>query len=159
MWSYDGRVPGVTLENRLPVPTTIHWHGVRVPDPMDGVPGVTQAAIEPGQRFTYDFIPPDAGTYWFHSHVHGSEQVERGLQGVLVVEDARPLPWSQDVVWVVDDRRIDRSGQIDRRFDSRHDVSMHGRWGNTITANGKTDTVLAVRPGQRNGRNVAVSRR
>lgn len=161
VWSYGDRVPGpflhvpagghvrVTLDNRLPVATTIHWHGVRVPNAMDGVPDLTQPPVPPGGRFTYDFIAPDAGTYWFHSHVHGSEQVERGLQGVLIVDDARPLPWSQDVVWVVDDWRIDRRGQIDPRFDTGQDTMMDGRWGNTITVDGRTDTTLAVRPGER----------
>ena len=99
VWSYGGRVPGpflrvphggrvrVRIDNRLPVATTVHWHGVRVPNAMDGVPGVTQPAIEPGTSFTYEFVAPDPGTYWFHSHASGSEQVERGLQGVLIVED------------------------------------------------------------------------
>lgn len=161
VWSYGGRVPGpflrvphggrvrVRIDNRLPVATTVHWHGVRVPNAMDGVPGVTQPAIEPGTSFTYEFVAPDPGTYWFHSHASGSEQVERGLQGVLIVEDQDPLPWSQDVAWVVDDWRIDRRGQIDARFDTGHDVMMDGRWGNVSTVNGRTDHVLEARPGER----------
>ena len=75
LWTYNGTVPGpelrvtlgdtvrVVLENQLPEATSIHWHGVRVPHSMDGVPGVTQPAIEPGETFIYEFTPPDAGTY------------------------------------------------------------------------------------------------
>src|SRR5258708_7057549 len=100
----DGRRLGETLRvrftNRLPQPTTIHWHGVRVPNAMDGVPGVTQPAIQPGESFVYEFTPKDAGTFWFHPHLRSSEQIERGLFGVLVVEDRLPRPYSRDVVWV-----------------------------------------------------------
>ena len=111
VWAYNGQVPGPTLRvrlgdtvrvhfvNHLPQPTTIHWHGVRVPNAMDGVPNLTQPPVEPGQSFDYEFTPKDAGTFWFHPHVRSSEQVERGLYGVLIVEDAaarRPTPriWS-----------------------------------------------------------------
>src|SRR5258708_4048565 len=112
VWAYNGTVPGPTLRvrlgetlrvrftNRLPQPTTIHWHGVRVPNAMDGVPGVTQPAIQPGESFVYEFTPKDAGTFWFHPHLRSSEQIERGLFGVLVVEDRLPRPYSRDVVWV-----------------------------------------------------------
>jgi FtsP/CotA-like multicopper oxidase with cupredoxin domain len=115
VWSYNGQVPGpvlrvrlgeevvVRLKNDLPQPTTIHWHGVRVPNAMDGVPGITQAPVPPGGTFTYRFVPKDAGTFWFHPHVRGAEQVERGLYGVLIVDDAKTLPYSRDEVWVLDD--------------------------------------------------------
>jgi FtsP/CotA-like multicopper oxidase with cupredoxin domain len=91
VWAYNGQVPGpelrirlgdtlrVRFTNRLPQPTTIHWHGVRVPNGMDGVPHVTQPPVEPGGSFTYEFTPKDAGTFWFQPHVRSSEQVERGL--------------------------------------------------------------------------------
>src|SRR5438132_831745 len=80
VWAYNGQVPGPTLRvrlgdrlritfiNRLPQPTTIHWHGVRVPNNMDGVPHATQPPVEPGGTFTYEFTPKDAGTFWFHPH-------------------------------------------------------------------------------------------
>ena len=76
VWAYQGLVPGpeirarrgdrirVTVENRLPEETTVHWHGVRVPNAMDGVPHLTQRPIAPGETFTYEFDLPDAGTYW-----------------------------------------------------------------------------------------------
>jgi FtsP/CotA-like multicopper oxidase with cupredoxin domain len=116
---------------------------------MDGVPGVTQPPVEPGQRFTYEFTPKDAGTFWFHPHLSASEQVERGLFGVLIVDDAAPLPWSRDVVWVVDDWLLGADGQIAPEFNTRHDLMHDGRWGNAITVNGRTDEKLVVRAGER----------
>jgi FtsP/CotA-like multicopper oxidase with cupredoxin domain len=161
VWAYNGQVPGPTLRiklgetvrvrftNHLPQETTIHWHGVRLPNAMDGVPNITQKAVQPGETFVYEFTPKDAGTFWFHPHVRASEQVERGLYGVLVVEDAQPAPYTQDVVWVLDDWLLDEHGQIFDQFNTRHDLAMDGRWGNAITINGHTNTVLRVHPGER----------
>lgn len=160
-WAYEGQVPGPTLRvrlgdtvrvrftNRLPQPTTIHWHGVRVPNAMDGVPNVTQPAIQPGETFVYEFTPPDAGTFWFHPHVRASEQIERGLFGVLVVEDPVPVPYSRDVVWVLDDWLLTPSGEIAPQFNTRHDLMHDGRWGNVVTVNGSTAERLEVAPGER----------
>ena len=161
VWAYNGQVPGPTLRvrlgdtlrvrftNKLPQETTIHWHGVRLPNAMDGVPYITQKPVQPGETFVYEFTPRDAGTFWFHPHVRASEQVERGLYGVLVVDDARPPPYSRDVVWVLDDWLLDDTGQIYPQFNTRHDLAMDGRWGGAITINGRTDTVLRVQPGER----------
>lgn len=161
VWAYNGTVPGPTLRvrlgerlrvefhNALPQSTTVHWHGIRLPNAMDGVPGVTQAPVPPGGSFVYEFVPKDAGTFWFHPHLRGSEQVERGLHGVLVVEDARPLPFDQDLVWVFDDWRLDASGAIDPAFNTRHDLAHDGRWGRDVTVNGRTGTRLFARPGAR----------
>ena len=161
VWAYNGQVPGpilrvrlgeevvVRLQNDLPQPTTIHWHGVRVPNAMDGVPGVTQDAIPPGGSFTYRFVPKDAGTFWFHPHVRGAEQVERGLYGVLVVDDAESLPYDRDEVWVLDDWRLGPDGQLDPRFVTRHDLAHDGRWGQVVTVNGDAAQQLSVRPGER----------
>lgn len=161
VWAYNGQVPGpvlrarlgeeiqVTLRNDLPQPTTVHWHGVRVPNAMDGVPGVTQEPIAPGATFTYRFVPKDPGTYWFHPHVRGAEQVERGLYGVLVIDDAESLPYSRDEVWVLDDWRLGPDGQIDPRFVTRHDLAHDGRWGQVVTVNGDAQHRMVVRPGAR----------
>ncbi len=162
VWAYNGQVPGPTLrvklgetirirfQNDLPQPTTIHFHGVRVPNAMDGVPGVTQPPIAPGEGFVYEFTPKDAGTFWFHPHVRGSEQVERGLFGVLIVEDTPSLGYSQDVVWVLDDWRLTKDGSaIDPRFNTGGDLMHDGRWGNIITVNGKLNHELVVAPGER----------
>ena len=80
------------LVNALPRPTTIHWHGIRIDNAMDGVPGMTQATVPPGGEFLYDFAVPDAGTYWYHPHDRSYEQVARGLAGALIVEEAEGAP-------------------------------------------------------------------
>jgi FtsP/CotA-like multicopper oxidase with cupredoxin domain len=97
-WTYNGTVPGpelrvtqgdrirVTLVNHLPAPTTIHWHGVRVPNSQDGVAGITQQAVARGRSYTYEFVARDTGTYWYHSHQDTGNQAVRGLYGPLVVE-------------------------------------------------------------------------
>ncbi|MGN6108332.1 MAG: multicopper oxidase family protein, partial [Kofleriaceae bacterium] len=161
VWAYNGQVPGPTLRvrlgdtvrvhftNRLPQSTTIHWHGVRVPNRMDGVPHATQPPIEPGASFTYEFTPKDAGTFWFHPHIRSSEQVERGLYGALIVEDRDPSPYTQDVMWIVDDWLLGEDGQIVGEFNTPHDLSHDGRWGNAITVNGRTDTTLQLGTNER----------
>jgi len=161
VWAYNKQVPGpvlrikygesikVILKNKLPQPTTIHWHGVRVPNNMDGVPGVTQAPVLPGESFTYRFTPKDAGTFWFHPHVRTSEQVERGLYGAFIVEDEEEYPYSRDILWIVDDWRLGKDGQIDPNFNTRHDLMHDGRWGTVVTVNGSTNTVTKLRPGER----------
>ncbi len=161
VWAYNEQVPGpvlrvklgeeveVELQNDLPQATTIHWHGVRVPNAQDGVPGVTQDAVEPGEKFTYKFVPKDAGTFWFHPHHQSAEQVGRGLYGVLIVEDREPLPYDRDEMWVLDDWRLGADGQIDPRFVTRHDLSHDGRWGQVITVNGDSGQQMDVRPGER----------
>jgi FtsP/CotA-like multicopper oxidase with cupredoxin domain len=161
VWSYNGQVPGpeirinlgdtlkVNFKNELPQETTIHWHGVRVPNAMDGVPDVTQKPVKPGGIFTYEFTPKDAGTFWFHPHVRGSEQVERGLYGTLIVEDQFSDKYSQDVVWVLDDWRMTEDYQVDPEFVTRHDLAHDGRWGNVITVNGDRNEVLELEPGER----------
>ena len=161
VWAYNGQVPGPTLRirlgetlrvhftNQLPQETTVHWHGVRVPNAMDGVPHATQPPIQSGHTFTYEFTPKDAGTFWFHPHVRSSEQVERGLYGVLIVEDETPPPYTQDIVWVLDDWLLDETRQIFDRFNTPHDLAHDGRWGNVITVNGRSDASLTVSAGDR----------
>ena len=161
VWAYNGQVPGpilrvtvgerlrVRFTNQLPQETTVHWHGVRLPNAMDGVPGLTQDPVRPGESFTYEFVPKDAGTFWFHPHLRSPEQIERGLFGVLVVDERTPPPWSQDVVWVLDDFLLGKDGAIDPRFVTPHDLMHDGRWGNVVTVNGRVDTSLAARPGER----------
>src|SRR5690606_18794958 len=102
-WTYNGVVSGpeirvrhgdpvrVRLINQLSEATTIHWHGIRLNNAMDGVPGLTQAPVEPGESFEYEFVPPDAGTYWYHSHNRTYRQVDKGLYGPLIVEEREPI--------------------------------------------------------------------
>lgn len=160
VWAYNGQVPGPTLRanvgdrlrvrlvNHLPQPTSIHWHGLRLDNRMDGVPGVTQPPIEPGESFTYEFVVKDAGTFWFHPHIRGSEQVERGLHAPLIIGDG-DAPVLREKVWVLDDWRLADGGQIDPNFVTRHDLAHDGRWGQMVTVNGVTDTTLSLRPGER----------
>jgi FtsP/CotA-like multicopper oxidase with cupredoxin domain len=161
VWCYGGRVPGpeirvqqgervrVRVENRLPEQTTVHWHGVRVPNAMDGVPHLTQAPIAPGQSFDYEFTCPDAGTFWYHPHQRSFAQVGRGLFGALIVEEHKPLPVDRDVVWVLNDWRLLRDASISDDFGNMHDMSHNGRVGNTVTINGRVPETFAVRAGER----------
>jgi FtsP/CotA-like multicopper oxidase with cupredoxin domain len=99
-WTYNGTAPGptlrvrqgdlvvVTLINHLPVGVTIHWHGVAVPNAEDGVAGLTQDAVKPGESYTYRFIAKDAGTYWYHSHQQSLDETSRGLYGMFIVDPA-----------------------------------------------------------------------
>ena len=160
-WTYNGIVPGpeircrqgetlrVTVENRLGEGTTVHWHGVRVPNAMDGVPELTQAPIAPGGTFVYEFDVPDAGTYWYHPHQRSFEQVGRGLSGALIVEEHAPIAVDRDVVWVLDDWRLKPDGSISGDFGNMFDVSHNGRIGNTVSVNGRVPTAFAVRAGER----------
>ncbi len=161
VWTYNGQVPGpelrvekgdtlkINFTNNLPQETTIHFHGIRVPNAMDGVPGVTQEPIKPGESFVYEFAPKDAGTFWYHPHVRGSEQVERGLYGTIVVEDPTEPKYDQDKIIVLDDWRIDQSGQIDPRFNTGGDLMHDGRWGNIITVNGMPNYTIDAKAGER----------
>ncbi|MGH6661906.1 MAG: multicopper oxidase family protein, partial [Rhodospirillales bacterium] len=161
VWSYNGAVPGpeirvrqgerlrVAVENRLAEETTVHWHGLRVPNAMDGVPHLTQKPIAPGETFVYEFDVPDAGTYWYHPHQRSFEQVGRGLYGPLIVEERNPPRVDRDVTWVLDDWRLLPTAQISGDFGNMHDVSHNGRVGNTVTINGRLPDVFAVRAGER----------
>src|SRR5690606_8705650 len=111
VWAY-GSVPGPVLRarqgerlrvevvNRLDRPTTVHWHGLRVSNAMDGVPHLTQAPIAPGATFVYEFDLPDAGTYWYHPHQDSAEQIGRGLYGALIVDEHDPPAVDRELVWV-----------------------------------------------------------
>lgn len=161
VWSYNDQIPGpvlrvklgetvrIRLHNQLPQATTIHWHGIRVPNAMDGVPGVTQPAIASGASYTYEFTPKDAGTFWFHPHFNSAEQIERGLHGVLIVEDENEPVYSQDLVLVLDDWLLQDDWQINDHFVSGHDLAHDGRWGNVATVNGKYQPELHVKAGER----------
>ena len=161
IWGYDGDVPGpvlrvrqggrlrVAVENGLDEETTVHWHGVRVPNAMDGVPHLTQKPIAPGETFIYEFEVPDAGTYWYHPHQRSFEQVGRGLYGVLIVEEREPVPVDRDVIWMLGDWRLRDDAQIVDDFGNRMEIGMAGRIGNTVSINGRSPTNLKVRSGER----------
>ena len=137
------------VENRLEEETTVHWHGLRVPNAMDGVPHLTQPPIAPGATFVYAFDLPDAGTYWYHPHQRSFEQVGRGLYGPLIVEEREPIRVDRDVTWVLDDWRLLPDAQISGDFGGFMDASHNGRVGNTVTVNGRVPEIFPVRAGER----------
>src|SRR5687768_11555905 len=162
VWAYNGTVPGpelrfkqgerlrIEVENALGVDTTVHWHGVRVPNAMDGVPQLTQPPIKAnGGRFSYEFELRDAGTYWYHPHLGSPEQVGRGLYGPLIVDEAVPPAVDRDVVWMLGDWRLDREARIVEDFGNFMDASHAGRIGNTVTVNGAIRENFDVRAGER----------
>ncbi|WP_171174711.1 multicopper oxidase family protein [Ruegeria sp. HKCCA4633] len=162
VWSFDGTVPGTTIRvgqgarvqrqllNALPQPTSVHWHGIRIDNSMDGVPGLTQDVVETGRSFDYDFVVPDAGTYWYHAHNRSMEQVARGLYGPLIVEEAQTPDVDQDLILMLDDWRLDpETAQITDDFGNGHDLSHAGRLGNIVTVNGSFDPAFSVQRHQR----------
>ena len=161
LWGVNGAMPGETLrrrqggrltvevDNRLPQATSLHWHGIRIDNAMDGVPGVTQDPIAPGTQFTYDFALPDAGTYWYHSHAQSVEQVERGLQGLLIVEEPETPDVDQDIPLMIDDLRVTKDAAIDGNFTAPHDLSHAGRLGNLLLCNGAMTYAQPVKQGER----------
>lgn len=162
IWAYDGTAPGpvlrakqggrlrVRFENALPQPSSIHWHGIRIDNAMDGVSGLTQSPVVPGENFDYDFHLPDAGTYWYHPHYRTWEQMARGLSGALIVEEAEPPQVDRDLVLVIDDWRLDEDGKIDEAsFGAMMDWSHAGRRGNWPTVNGRYRPELPVKRNER----------
>ena len=107
-WAFGPSAPGTELRvrqgewlrvrfiNHLPVATTIHWHGIRLPLEMDGVPYVSQLPVLPGEYFDYKFRVPDAGSYWYHPHVNSSEELGRGLVGPLIIEEREPTGFKHE---------------------------------------------------------------
>jgi FtsP/CotA-like multicopper oxidase with cupredoxin domain len=109
VWCYDGRVPGpeirvrqgdqlrIAVTNRLAEETIVHWHGLRVPNAMDGVPYMPRPPITLGETFTYEFDAVDAGTFWYHPHMRSHEQVGCGLSGAFIVEERESIQVDRDV--------------------------------------------------------------
>ena len=161
VWAYNGSIPGpllrlkqgeparIVVENRLVQDTTVHWHGVRVPNAMDGVPGLTQPPIKPGASFVYEFTPPDAGTFWYHPHVNSPEQLGRGLAGPIIVEEREPPRVDREILWFLEDWRLTEEGEIAPGFDNRMEAAMSGRVGNTVTVNGRVSEDEPARAGER----------
>lgn len=162
IWGYNGINPGpeirlvqgetfaTRLLNELSEPTSVHWHGLRIENAMDGVSGLTQDPVASGETFDYAFVAPDAGTYWYHAHTRSFEQVGRGLYGTFIVDEKERPDVDRDEVLVLDDWRLNpEDAQIDGAFGAPHDRSHAGRHGNYVTTNGKNDYVLDVKKGER----------
>lgn len=153
-WPMEVRVKrgeplSATLVNELTEHSTIHWHGVRVPHAMDGVPYFTQDPVQPGQSFTYSFAPPDPGTFFFHPHCDTLQAMSRGLAGVLIVEDPREANlFDVDQVVAIKDWRVLPSGAFDS-FTMDSEAARAGTLGNLRTVNGGEPPTLTVQPGAR----------
>lgn len=162
VWGYSGKVPGpllrfqqgdsanIFLLNRLSEATSIHWHGLRLPNNMDGVPGLTQSDVAPGSEFKYVLPFKDAGTYWYHTHSRAWNQQDRGLYGVIVVDEKEPPKVDRDIILVIDDWLIDRQGKFDeRRLGNMHDWAHAGRLGNLVTVNSEFRPNILIGRGER----------
>lgn len=161
IWGYNGIAPGpiirctqgdrlkVRLVNQLKQPTSIHWHGIRIQNDMDGVPGLTQEAVAPGASFDYEFTVPDAGTYWYHTHEKSWEQMARGLYGLLIVDEPLTPGFDKDFSLAIDDWRLDPDGQIENEtFGALHDWAHNGRLGNWLTVNGTSKPGFELSAGE-----------
>jgi FtsP/CotA-like multicopper oxidase with cupredoxin domain len=159
-WTYDGGVPGplirlrvgdrlvVRFTNHLPQPTTVHWHGLRIPIQMDGVPGHSQPEVQPGGSFTYDFVVPDAGLFWYHPHIMSAAQVGFGLYGAILVEDpADPVNVEDEIVLVLSDIGISETGGLEAPDSGGPAGMVFGREGTHVLVNGRVQPRLTVRPG------------
>ncbi|EAQ04620.1 multicopper oxidase domain protein [Pseudooceanicola batsensis HTCC2597] len=171
VWAYAtegvGTVPGpeirvtagewvrTRLVNDLPQSTAVHWHGIRIANAMDGAAPLTQTPVEPGSTFDYAFETPDPGTYWYHAHHNGTEQIGRGLAGPLIVEErdpwlGQPGAATRELTLLLADWLLDDDAAIvGGRWDDLHAASHSGRMGNTITVNGKTRPAFDLRLGER----------
>lgn len=161
LWCFGGTSPGPEIrvkqgskvarrfENLLPEASSVHWHGIRLDNSMDGVPGLTQDVVEPKGTFDYEFTAPDAGTYWYHSHNRSWEQLARGLYGPLIVEETETLDVDQDVTLVLDDWRLSETGELAGNFGNTHDNAHAGRLGNFVTVNGEVEERVLAKSGDR----------
>ena len=162
MFGYNGQYPGpliqvpkdatviVRVANEIEMPTTIHWHGIRLENRFDGVPGVTQPAIAPGDSFTYEVHVPDAGLFWYHPHVREDVQQDLGLFGNMMVTPSEAEyygPTNREVVFVLDDILMDDLGVLPWG-DTAPTHALMGRFGNVLMVNGETDHRLTARTGE-----------
>ncbi|MGY1643702.1 multicopper oxidase domain-containing protein [Geodermatophilus sp. SYSU D00703] len=162
MLAYNGSVPGPTLRvrqgsqivvhvtNDTDLETTVHWHGLRLDNSQDGVPGTTQAPIPPGGEFTYRLPLVDAGLFWYHPHVREDYTQEMGLYGTILVDPAEPDHWPpahRDVVLTLDDVLLgdDAIAPFSR---SETDYAAMGRYGNVLLVGGETDLALTAHAGE-----------
>lgn len=137
------------FRNQLVEHSAIHWHGVRVPHRMDGVPYVTQQPVKPGDSFTYSFNPPDSGTFFFHPHCNTVEALGRGLAGVLIVEDPREQGlFDVEHVLALKDWRSRHDGSFED-FLTDAGAARSGTFGSLRTVNGQALPTLEVPPGGR----------
>ena len=162
MYGFNGQYPGpllrvaqhsrivVRFTNSIDLPSTIHWHGIRLENRFDGVPGVTQDAVLPGETFVYEIVFPDAGLYWYHPHVREDIQQDGGLYGNMMVDPEREDyfgPASREEFIMVDDLLVDGDELLPYGRDAANFTIM-GRFGNVMLVNGEERYGLTVRSGR-----------
>ena len=161
MYSFNGQYPGpvikvkqhstitINFTNNIEFPTTLRWHGIRVENQYDGVPGLTQRPVRPGDTFEYKVRFPDAGTFWYHPHQREDVAQDLGLYGNIIVESPDEdyySPVNHEVILILDDILMDALGPIPWGFQSPTHVLM-GRFGNVMLVDGKPSHELAVKKG------------
>lgn len=162
MYGYNGQYPGplikadrgativVNFKNDIELPTTVHWHGIRIDNRFDGVAGITQDPVRPGETFRYEVNFRDSGVYWYHPHMREDIQQDSGLYGNMLVDPPDPdyyNPVNREQVLILDDILMDEHGMIPwGDTDPTH--ALMGRFGNTLLVNGATDYDLEVDRGE-----------
>ncbi len=139
-----GDILATKLVNELPKKTehtSVHWHGLRIPNDQDGVPYISQPPVNPGESWEYAFTPPDAGTYFFHTHCNTVEQLGRGLAGIIIVEGDEVEPFDAEEVLVLKDWRIDEKGTF-MPFFTPEGASKRGSFGTIRSCNGATNPTI-----------------
>jgi FtsP/CotA-like multicopper oxidase with cupredoxin domain len=162
MLAYNGSIPGptlrvkqgseifVTVTNETPIDATVHWHGLRLENRFDGVPGDTQKPIQPGGRYTHRLNFPDPGLYWYHPHILEDYTQEMGLYGNVIVEPNDPDYWPQadrEIVLTLDDIVIEDGDIAAFDLDDANHTAM-GRFGNVLLIDGETEQRLDARVGE-----------
>ncbi|MFN8533615.1 MAG: copper oxidase [Dehalococcoidia bacterium] len=122
----------VVVTNELPEPTSVHWHGVQVPNDQDGAARVTQPPIQPGQTYTYEWtVPETPGSYWYHSHFEPDRQQSLGLYGGLLIEDPTERKPDHDALLILGEWTVTAAGNVPS-------MPMAGMEPNYFTINGKS---------------------
>ena len=116
---HQGKPMVLNVRNTLPDYTSMHWHGMRIANAMDGVPYLTQMPIATNETFPYAFTPPDAGTYWYHPHCMTMDQMAHGLTGVLVIKEAKDPGFDADQAINLKDFRLNEEGEFLPSFTGR----------------------------------------
>lgn len=153
---FNGEIPAPTIRcrqgepvtirftNLLDEPTTIHWHGLRIPIEMDGVPFLSQPPIMPGETFVYTFTPPDAGTFWYHPHMNSVVQLGMGLVGLIIVEESVPVVFDEEHDLMVKHWHIDKQGNWKKLMVPRLSARM-GTPGEYSSVNGTQEPVYQLK--------------
>jgi len=134
------------ITNRLKDYTSMHWHGLRLPNEMDGVPYLTQIPMGENDAYTYRFTPQDAGTYWYHPHCMTMDQMARGLTGMLIVEEEEAPGFDDEITLNLRDFRLGRDNQFKDIYTARG-AARAGTFGNVLTANWQRQPVYDAAAG------------